>query len=412
MQLFDQYMSPFRHSSRDKLSYSYDNRHNSHHSSNSYCRNNSHSHSESKPDGSEQKFTPTCYNYQCTKPRQSKHHSTTQNSSSSSSSSSNQSSNQKTNSSATKNKDKEQTVNRVLSDSDEPSNDDVSTLNCKNRINGKLKNYNVFLKGSVNDIACDFEIKTGDPFLSSHLTLFCNQTTSYVTVKGIENVPMKAPCYVLPVTINGVTDQFTLAVYQGLPKKYVLMGRDLGDDIAEYLSIAKSHEHSVHLTSAQARAKQCEDAERDANQMLDNGSPHDLSSIPSHDEISVTLNVSDTSEQRSEIPLSDILPTDSISDSSSDSPDTSICTTTTPSDLKSLPDAKPLFSIPKIKFDQLIELQQTDDSLAKLREYARSNEKGSCFFSKTRFLLILSLSTVLNIMSLCYRTLLDPLYSN
>ena len=110
------------------------------------------------------------------------------------------------------------------------------------------------------------------------------------------------------------------------------MVRDLGDDIDEYLSIAKSHEHSVHHTSAQARAKQCEDAERDANQMLDNGSPHDLSSIPSHDEISVTLNVSDTSEQRSEIPLSDILPTDSISDSSSDSPDISICTAT-PSDL-------------------------------------------------------------------------------
>ncbi len=110
------------------------------------------------------------------------------------------------------------------------------------------------------------------------------------------------------------------------------MVRDLGDDIDEYLSIAKSHEHSVHLTRAQARDKQCEDTERDANQMLDNGSLRDLSSIPSHDEISVTPNVSDTSEQSSEIPLSDILPTDSISDSSSDSPDISICTAT-PSDL-------------------------------------------------------------------------------
>ncbi len=51
-------MSPFRHSSRDKSSYSYDNRHNSHHSSNSYSRTAS----KPKLEGSEQKFTPSCYN--------------------------------------------------------------------------------------------------------------------------------------------------------------------------------------------------------------------------------------------------------------------------------------------------------------------------------------------------------------
>ncbi len=96
--------------------------------------------------------------------------------------------------------------------------------------------------------------------------------------------------------------------------------------------------------------------------------------------------------------LSDILPTDSISDSSSDSPDTSICTAT-PSDLKSLPDAKPLFSIPKIKFDgidssQLIEMQQTDDSLAKLREYARSNEKGYFFFKSKILTTFVSINSI------------------
>ena len=114
----------------------------------------------------------------------------------------------------------------MLSDSDEPSNDDVSGLNCKNRINGKPKNYNVFLKGSMNGIGCDFEIDTGASIslISPDLILQSDKATPYVTVNGIENVPVKAPCYVLPVTTNGVTDPFTFGCLSGVAQEVCSYG--------------------------------------------------------------------------------------------------------------------------------------------------------------------------------------------
>ncbi len=93
------------------------------------------------------------------------------------------------------------------------------------------------LKGLVHDLECTFELDSGAAIslASPDFLKPSDVTVSYSMIKGIDNNSVNVPCYMLPIRIHGVNGDCVFAIYEGLPAKYVLLGRDLGGSLFNQL---------------------------------------------------------------------------------------------------------------------------------------------------------------------------------
>ncbi len=91
---------------------------------------------------------------------------------------------------------------------------------------------------------------------------------------------MTVPRYVLSVPIQGVSGKCIFAICEGLPSKSVLLGKDLGPTFHKFITMAVAKPWPVKLTRAQSEALLAEEADEcSAQQLADEGTPHNLDSI-------------------------------------------------------------------------------------------------------------------------------------
>ncbi len=149
---------------------------------------------------------------------------------------------------------------------------------------------------------------------------------TYVYLKGVDHIRVKAPRYVLPFKAPGVNGKYLFATHPKLPPGSALIGRDLGDSFFTLFDIAKLRPHSVYLTQAQTKSLEQEEHEREMKQALEGAVPLALENI---------LDV------QTEPDCGFSLSFDCVSDTAnvaSPEPDTSICDSEEPS--PTLPDTE------------------------------------------------------------------------
>ncbi len=119
---------------------------------------------------------------------------------------------------------------------------------CSNLKDGKPKVINMFLKGSVCNNPCTFEVDSGAcaSVISPDLVPKDEPTTGHTHIKGMA----------LPVVINDIERTLHFAIHEKLSPSSVLLGRDLGEeDFTFFLKMAKIRPIPILLISLEPKLR-------------------------------------------------------------------------------------------------------------------------------------------------------------
>lgn len=149
-----------------------------------------------------------------------------------------------------------------MSDPDEPlvtkAEVKAKLTDCSNLKDGKPKVINMFLKGSVCNNPCTFEVDSGAcaSVISPDLVPKDEPTTGHTHIKCIDNISSYVPCVALPVVINDIERTLHFAIHEKLSPSSVLLGRDLGEeDFTFFLKMAKIRPIPILLISLEPKLR-------------------------------------------------------------------------------------------------------------------------------------------------------------